>query len=110
MPFIGLFNAETAAPRERSRCSRHSKTGGNMESWMRVPFVTLLTLVLSASTALANNAAALDPGKPAGVRQAQLEGGNGMLVVAGAALVGIAIGLATASNDASQAAASTSTS
>jgi len=44
----------------------------------------------------------LPAGKPAGLRQAQLEDGNGMLLVAGAALVGITIALATASNNVSQ--------
>jgi len=39
------------------------------------------------------------------VRQAQLEDGNGMFVVAGAALVGIVIGIATAGDDAGQATA-----
>jgi hypothetical protein len=74
---------------------------------MKIPFVTLLTLVLSASTAPANTAVALDPGKPAGLRQAQLEGGNGMLVVAGAALVGIGIALATAGDNNAQPSATT---
>jgi hypothetical protein len=70
---------------------------------MKTLLVTALTLALSAPAALAGTAAPLDPGKPAGVHQAQLlDGGNGMLVVAGAALVGIGIGLATASDNASQ--------
>jgi len=43
----------------------------------------------------------LPAGKPAGLRQAQLEDGNGMLLVAGLALTGIAIALATTSNDVS---------
>ena len=69
---------------------------------MKTLLVTALTLALMAP-ALAGTAVPLDPGKPAGVHQAQLlDGGNGMLVVAGAALVGIGIGLATASGDASQ--------
>ena len=69
---------------------------------MKAIFAIALTLALSAPAALANTAAPLDPGKPAGVQRAQLEDGNGMLVVAGAALVGITIGLATASGDSSQ--------
>jgi hypothetical protein len=36
------------------------------------------------------------------LRQAQLEGGNGMFVVAGAALIGITVGLATAGSGPSQ--------
>jgi hypothetical protein len=47
----------------------------------------------------AEPAATLPAGKPAGLHQAQLEGGTGMLVIAGAALVGITVGLATAGND-----------
>ena len=43
----------------------------------------------------------LPAGKPAGLHQAQLEDGNGMLLVAGLALTGIAIALATTSNDVS---------
>ncbi len=70
---------------------------------MKTFLVTALTLALSAPAALASTAAPLDPGKPAGVHQAQLlDGSNGILVVAGAALVGIGIGLATASDNASQ--------
>jgi hypothetical protein len=64
---------------------------------MRTIFVATLTLALSAPMALADNAP-LAPGKPAGVRQAQWDDGSGMFVVAGAALVGIAIALATAGN------------
>jgi len=55
-------------------------------------------LLLSATSVWAQPLAA---GKPAGLRQAQLEDGNGMFLVAGAALVGITIALATASNDVS---------
>jgi hypothetical protein len=70
---------------------------------MKAILVTALTLALSAPAALAATAVPLDPGKPAGVHQAQLlDDGNGMLVVAGAALVGIGIALATASGDAAQ--------
>jgi hypothetical protein len=70
---------------------------------MKAFLVTALTLALSAPAALAATAVPLDAGKPAGVHQAQLlDGGNGMLVVAGAGLVGIGIALATASGDAAQ--------
>jgi len=57
------------------------------------------SLAISSSLFLSNAWAAEPPlpaGKPAGLRQAQLEGGNGMFVVAGAALIGITVGLATA--------------
>jgi hypothetical protein len=70
---------------------------------MKAILVTALALALSAPAAFAATAVPLDPGKPAGVHQAQLlDDGNGMLVVAGAALVGIGIALATASGDAAQ--------
>ena len=70
---------------------------------MKALWVTALMFALAAPSALANSSPApLPPGKPAGLQQAQLEGGTGMLVVAGAALVGITIGLATASDSASQ--------
>ena len=66
---------------------------------MRRFVIPVMIVALSASPVLAANSAPLDPGKPAGVRQAELlDGGNGMFVVAGAALVGITIALATASN------------
>ena len=70
---------------------------------MKVPFVICPALMLSLSSALAvDRSGALPAGKPAGLHQAQLEDGNGMLLVAGAALVGITIALATASNNVSQ--------
>jgi hypothetical protein len=70
---------------------------------MKVPFVICSALMLSSSSALAvDQPGALPAGKPAGLHQAQLEDGNGMLLVAGAALVGITIALATASNNVSQ--------
>jgi hypothetical protein len=88
---------------ERSAALFFYQIGGcNGEVCMKAIFVTALTLALSASAAWANNSVPLAPGKPAGLQQAQLEGGTGMLVVAGAALVGITIGLATASDSASQ--------
>ena len=54
-------------------------------------------IILSATPALAAQPP-LPPGKPAGVRQALLENGTGMLVVAGGAAIGIDIALATANN------------
>ncbi len=47
---------------------------------------------------MAANAPPLEPGKPAGVNRAQMENGAGMLIVAGGALAGIGIALATADN------------
>ena len=77
---------------------------------MRRLAIAVLTIALSASPVFAADSTPLNPGKPAGVRQADLlDGGNGMFVVAGAALVGIAIALATAGNGPS-AAPNTSTS
>jgi hypothetical protein len=64
-------------------------------------FATVLTLglMLTASQAFADAGSSLAPGKPAGVHKAQfLEGNNGIMIVAGAALIGITVGLATASN------------
>ena len=72
--------------------------------------VPVLILTLSASQALAADPPPLEPGKPAGVRQAQLlEDGNAMIAIAGAALVGIGIALATASDGASGPPTTTST-
>jgi len=66
---------------------------------MRRFVIPVLIVTLFASPVLAASSAPLVPGKPAGVRQAELlDGGNGMFVVAGAALVGITIALATAGN------------
>ena len=64
---------------------------------MKAIYVTALTLALTGS-AQAQGAAPLMPGKPAGVRQAQREDGASMFVVAGAALVGITVALATVGN------------
>jgi len=64
-----------------------------------VPTVLALILSLSAAQAV-ETGAPLASGKPAGIHQAQLEDGNGMFVVAGAALIGITVALATAGNDA----------
>ena len=68
---------------------------------MKLAFVISSALILSLSAAQAvETSAPLASGKPAGLHQAQLEDGNGMFVVAGAALIGIAVGLATAPGDA----------
>ena len=66
---------------------------------MRRFIISVLAVTLSASSVFAADSTPLNPGKPAGVRKAELlDGGNGMFVVAGAALVGIGIALATAEN------------
>ncbi len=68
---------------------------------MKLPFVVSAALVVYLPGAFAaQSVSPLPAGKPAGIHRAQLdEDGNGMLLVAGAALVGIAIALATSSND-----------
>ena len=76
---------------------------------MKLSFVISSALILSLSAAQAvESSGPLVSGKPAGVRQAQLEDGNGMFLVAGAALIGITVALATASDDAGVAAPNTS--
>jgi hypothetical protein len=77
--------------------------------------LSLLMVPASGAFADVTNAGPLAPGKPAGVHNAQFEDGNGMLLVAGAALVGITAALATTGNgvsgvNTSPGAASTSTS
>ena len=75
---------------------------------MKAFLAMTLILALPVSAALASPVVPLASGKPAGVHQAQLlDGGNGMLVVAGAALVGITVALATASGDAASQPAAT---
>jgi hypothetical protein len=92
---------------EPFRSLRFTQVGGE-ENRMKLPFVisSVLILSLSAAQAVEQNAS-LGAGKPAGLRQAQLEDGYGMFVVAGAALIGITIALATASNNSAQPAGST---
>ena len=69
---------------------------------MRLSFVIVPALLLTVSNGWAADLhTPLPAGKPAGVHQAQLEDGNGMFLVAGAALVGVTVALATASNDVS---------
>jgi hypothetical protein len=69
---------------------------------MKSSFAIVPALLLTFSDGwAADQHMPLPAGKPAGVHQAQLEDGNGMFLVAGAALVGITIALATASNNVS---------
>ncbi|HEY2009102.1 MAG TPA: hypothetical protein VGH23_08945 [Rhizomicrobium sp.] len=69
---------------------------------MKIAPATILSSLMFAASitgALADvNSAPLAPGKAAGVHNAQFEGGNAMFIVAGAALVGITVALATAGN------------
>lgn len=65
---------------------------------MRKFLIPVLIVTLSGAQAFA---APLEPGKPAGVHKAQFEdNGTVMIAIAGAALVGIGIALATAGDDA----------
>ena len=57
----------------------------------------ILTIASSAVGAYADTGT-LAPGRPAGVHTAQFERGTGMYIVAGAALIGITVALATADN------------
>lgn len=64
-----------------------------------VPATIFACVLFAASGALADTNAPLPAGKPAGVRQAELlKGSNGIFLVAGAALIGITAGLASAGN------------
>jgi len=63
---------------------------------MKIYLISVLSAVLFAPAASAENAPPLAPGKPAGTRAAQLESGQGMIIVAAASLAGMGIALATA--------------
>lgn len=65
----------------------------------RVAFAILLPFVMSQAAFAAPKAAALAPGKPAGVKQAQDQDSMVPLAVFGAAAVGIGIALAVAGGD-----------
>ena len=64
---------------------------------MRTLATAVLITALSASAAFGADGP-LAPGKPAGMEQARNQNARTMLVVAGVALVGIAVGLAVSSN------------
>lgn len=70
---------------------------------MKIAIAIITAVALAGSNAwAASQGTLLPPGKPAGLHQAQREDdGTGMLIVAGAALIGITIALATSSNNAS---------
>ena len=71
---------------------------------MKLPFLVSAALIAAMPGARAGDSVSpLPAGKPAGLHRAQLDqDGNGMLLVAGLALVGITIALATSSNDVAQ--------
>ena len=56
--------------------------------------------ILAASFLVTNAFAAttLPAGKPAGVKKAQMEGNNALLIIGGVGLAGLGIGLAASSN------------
>ena len=56
--------------------------------------------ILAASLLVTNAFAAttLTSGKPAGVKKAQMEGNNAILIIGGVGLAGLGIGLAASSN------------
>jgi hypothetical protein len=84
------------------------QNGGRRRSFMKMALAISCALILSVSNTLAlDQSSPLPAGKPAGLRQAQFEDGNGMFVVAGAALVGITVALATANGDNGQIAGTT---
>jgi len=64
---------------------------------MRTHFAVALSLTLLASTALAGETGTLTPGKPAGVKQAQM-GTSGWVLLGIGAVTAIAIGVASGSN------------
>jgi hypothetical protein len=78
---------------------------------MKLPLVVSAVLIAFMPAAWAvESVSPLPPGKPAGLHRAQFDdGGNGMLLVAGLSLVGIAIALATTSNNVAQAPGTTPT-
>lgn len=60
---------------------------------------TFSAAILAATLVMTNAyAAPLSAGKPAGVKQAQMEAPNALLIVTGLGLAGLGIGLATSSN------------
>jgi hypothetical protein len=75
---------------------------------MRSIVSAVIACVLFASSAFADSVP-LSPGKPAGVHKAQFYEGNGIYILAGAALIGVGIALAVSSgNGASPTVATTS--
>jgi hypothetical protein len=69
---------------------------------MKKFLIPVLIMTMSGAQAFAASPPPLEPGKPAGVHKAQFfdDSGNVMIAIAGGALVGIGIALATAGDDA----------
>jgi hypothetical protein len=85
---------------ERSSICGLPLWGGTEEVDMKVVSSIILSCFVfaaPASSAFADDVS-LAPGKPAGVHNAQFGGGNGIFIVTGAALIGIAVVLATSGN------------
>lgn len=72
---------------------------------MRIFGATVLAASLLVSNAFA--ADTLTAGKPAGVKKAQMEGNNALLIIGGIGLAGLGIGLAASSNGGGPTASST---
>jgi hypothetical protein len=67
-----------------------------MEKLMRIFGAAILAASLLATNAFA--ATTLTAGKPAGVKKAQMEGNNTILIISGVGLAGLGIGLAASNN------------
>ena len=63
---------------------------------MRIFGAAILATSLLVTNAFA--AETLTPGKPAGVKKAQMEGNNALLIIGGIGLAGLGIGLAASQN------------
>ena len=63
---------------------------------MRIFGATILAASLLVTNAFA--ATTLPAGKPAGVKKAQMEGNNALLIIGGIGLAGLGIGLAASQN------------
>jgi hypothetical protein len=67
-----------------------------MENLMRIFGAAILATSLLVTNAFA--AETLTAGKPAGVKKAQMEGNNALLIIGGVGLAGLGIGLAASQN------------
>jgi hypothetical protein len=67
-----------------------------MENLMRIFGASILATSLLVTNAFA--AETLTAGKPAGVKKAQMEGNNALLIIGGIGLAGLGIGLAASQN------------
>jgi len=67
-----------------------------MENLMRIFGAAILATSLLVTNAFA--AETLTAGKPAGVKKAQMEGNNALLIIGGIGLAGLGIGLAASQN------------